>query len=205
MIQLLQNKTGEIQSLLEHFKNQPDDLKNNLFLLQRRIESLSKDFEVLKKNFTETTSQTPVEDPVKIVPEISEAVIAPKEEKTETPVAPILKEPKSIESQEEKEEAKLAESVTLNDQLQSGSRKIIGQKLSSHKLEDIQSAIGINDRFLFIRELFENSADAYNSAISFINQSDNFETVQNWINKEKHWDMEDPTVIQFVEITKRKF
>lgn len=229
ILQLLLNKTEEIQSLLNHFQNQPDDLEGGMDMLSDRIEGLGKDFDLLKKNSV-------VEKASKIIPEIKEELVseikeeaAPIIEKEAAPViekeaAPVqqvkieevaeaLEEAETIEPVVTEEvtssisngESKEEESAILNDQLQASASGVLGEQLSTHRLKDVQSAIGINDRFLFIRELFNNSAEDYNSAIEFVNQSANYTAVDNWIKTEKDWDPENPTVNQFIEVVKRKF
>ncbi|MCT4603090.1 MAG: hypothetical protein N4A59_09360 [Marinifilum sp.] len=208
ILQLLLNKTEEIQSLLQHFKNQPDDLKGGLDLLSYRIEGLERDFDLLKKNFSEVKKVDVTTVVKEEVPPIEEAVIEHKTEAIEEAESkePIVEE--KVESpvlNGEKKEENQEESSILNDQLQTTASGVLGEQLSSHRLKDVQSAIGINDRFLFIRELFDNNADAYNSAIDMVNQSPNYTHVENWIKENGNWDMENPTVNLFIEIVKRKF
>ncbi len=196
VIQLLKSKTEEIQNLLEHFTNKPEDLSDSIELLDSRILGLSQDFNILKKNCelkpTETISASP--EPIKKEIEFSD---------TSSEKQQVIDNISPEKPETEKKEQIESEIVTQN--VQSEPIQLIGEKLPSQKLKDIQSAIGINDRFLFARELFENNIDEYNTAISFINKAGTFESVMNWIKAEKEWNLEDPTVTQFIEITKRKF
>ncbi|MCU0461658.1 MAG: hypothetical protein MUF36_06545 [Bacteroidales bacterium] len=45
--------------------------------------------------------------------------------------------------------------------------------LKAKPLSDLKQAIGVNDRFLFIRELFNGDSDSYNQAISKIDEANN--------------------------------
>ncbi|MGQ1910203.1 hypothetical protein ACT3CE_10470 [Marinifilum sp. RC60d5] len=199
MIQLLLNKTGEIQSLLEHFKNQPYDLEKDMPLLSDRIEGLSKEFELLKLSFTHPVKE--IEKP-EILIETVNVEIKPKEK----PEITVENTPETIIPETVKlKTAEPEEASNLNDQLQKPSSEILGEKFFSNSLSDIQSAIGINDRFLFTRELFNNSTEEYNTEINFINSADNFSSIEDHFRKNKNWDFEDPIVNQFIEITKRKF
>ena len=195
MIKLLHNKTGEIQSLLEHFKNQPDDLEKDMPLLSDRIEGLSKEFELLKLSFTNPVKE--IKKTEILIEPIKNIEIKPEEKKEilrEHTSDPIISDTDIME-----------EMSNLNDKLQKPTSEILGEKIFSNTLTDIQSAIGINDRFLFTRELFNNSTEEYNAEINFINSADNFSTIENHFRKNKNWDFEDPIVNQFIEITKRKF
>lgn len=223
LLQLLQNKTEEIQNLLGHFKNNPDDLNKGLNLLADRIESLSKEFEFMKDGFSKVNSSVPKEEKVELLnTESREDKVIHAEEK-KGPIAEVSKESEEIKTETEavsensteekveplvttstKEEKTDTEEI-LNDQLQKKSTEVIGEKLINNKLSDIQTAIGINDRFLFIRELFENNMEAYNSSIKFINETNNFSVLEEHFKNNTNWDFENPTVIQFMELTKRKF
>jgi hypothetical protein len=204
VIQLLKSKTEEIHSLLEHFTNNPADLIDSIELLEARINGLSQDFKILKKN-----SELKQDEP--IILNLPEEVIFASPEPIKKEIEPIATTEKvsAIETitnvKEELELKEQTESAIIIESVQSEPVRLIGEKLSTQKLVDIQSAIGINDRFLFTRELFENNIDKYNTAISFVNKTDSFASVINWIKAEKEWDLEDPTVAQFIEITKRKF
>jgi len=204
MLQLLQNKTGEIQSLLEHFKNTPNELEEGISLLSDRIEGLSKEFEILKANFNSVNEIVQEErivskEPVISNPEIKEEAKVEIVEEIKVKIEEELIAPVSIHNE------KIEESSTLNDQLQSSGSEIIGEKIYSNSITDIRSAIGINDRFLFIRELFNNDNDKYNSTIEFINNAADFGIVEEQFKLNQNWDFENPTVVQFLEITKRKF
>ncbi len=205
VIQLLKSKTEEIQNLLEHFTNKPADLNDGIELLDSRILGLSQDFKILKKNCELKPAGT-------VSTDIPEEIISasPEPIKKEIDFSNTNSEKQQVidnisTEKPETEKKEQIESEIVIQKVQSEPIQLIGEKLPSQKLKDIQSAIGINDRFLFARELFENNIDEYNTAISFINKAGTFESVMNWIKAEKEWDLEDPTVTQFIEITKRKF
>ncbi|MDQ2179483.1 hypothetical protein [Marinifilum sp. D714] len=211
LIQLLHNKTEEIQNLLDHFKNNPDDLNKGLNLLSDRIESLSKEFEFMKDGFSKVNSSIPKEEKVELPStenNISEMI---HHEVKQEKITEVIKETVEIKAEavvtasENPANEKIDTEEILNDQLQNRSTKVIGEKLINNKLSDIQTAIGINDRFLFIRELFENNAEAYNSSIKFINETSNISVIEEHFKHNTNWDFENPTVIQFMELTKRKF
>jgi hypothetical protein len=63
-----------------------------------------------------------------------------------------------------------SEKKTMNDQLASGeSDNSIGNKMQQSHITDLKSAIGINDKFLFINELFKGDLASYNRAIENLN------------------------------------
>jgi ribosomal protein S15P/S13E len=211
LLQLLQNKTEEIQSLLNHFKSNPDDLSKGLHLLSDRIEGLSKEFQLIKDDLNAEKpvinklekKEIHVEETKVEFPEKKEILI--EETKEEIPEKEAIVQTVVPGKMEEVVSTELNSDSILNDQLQQKSSDVIGEKLIQNKISDIQSAIGINDRFLFIRELFENNPEAYNSSINFINRTENYELIEEHFKSQTNWDFENPTVIQFMELTKRKF
>ncbi|RUT78487.1 hypothetical protein [Ancylomarina longa] len=195
MIQLLRNKAEEIKSLLEHFQNHPNELQNEIGLLEDRIKSLSKDFNLLQTNIKNDSEEFELNN------EKEQNLQGNKEIKDN----PVFKTKKNHINEDISKESKFLDNSTINDQLKSDSTNIISDKLSSQKLTDIRTAIGINDKFLFIKELFDSKKEDYNSSIEFLNQSTDLGKIQEWMVNEKNWDIENPTVKQFTEIIKRKF
>ncbi len=72
-------------------------------------------------------------------------------------------------------------------------------------VDDIMVAIGLNDRFLFTRELFDNDAEKFTKTINALNQKDNWNQASAYLDENFHWDMEDPTLILFLSFVKRRY
>ncbi|HSW67959.1 MAG TPA: hypothetical protein VLH16_05230 [Bacteroidales bacterium] len=61
-------------------------------------------------------------------------------------------------------------SKTIGEKLkQPGDDNLIGSKMQQSPVSDLKSIIGINDKFLFINELFKGDMTAYNTAINRLN------------------------------------
>lgn len=69
------------------------------------------------------------------------------------------------------------------------------------KLED---AIGINDRYLFIREIFDNNKDTYRQAISQLDKADNLKDARTIIMSYTGENKESRAVKQLINLVKRK-
>ena len=50
--------------------------------------------------------------------------------------------------------------------------KSISSRMSYQNIKDLKSAIGINEKFLFINELFKGNMKAYNDSIILLNDCD---------------------------------
>ena len=233
ILRLIKNNIDEIRDLIIHFQDEEDDLKSGFPSLESRLNSLNKDIDVLKSNLSQHPSETiPVEDPIELkkqpIPPIQEKeeeeieVIEEILEEEVTEARPFIKEQerknesliseedqeKDVEDRDTKEESiKKIDPIfsTLNDKLHESSGHNLQEKIKKSKLDDIQSAIGINDQFLFIRELFENKSEAYRSAINYINSEDDYTKIVSYFNTSQKWDSEDVNVIQVYDLIKRKF
>ncbi len=98
--------------------------------------------------------------------------------------------------------------ATLADRLREGQEKRIADKLQENKVADLRTTIGINDKFLFINELFEGNMRIYDEAIQKLNASTTMAQADMLLLDLKivyNWDSESPTVKKFVELVRRKF
>ncbi len=81
--------------------------------------------------------------------------------------------------------------------------------LKETPIKDLRKAIGINDRFLFINDLFRGDEVMYERSIKTINSFNIFPEAEYWISRELKtklgWDTELAVVIQFDQLVKRRF
>lgn len=209
VIKLIKNNIEEIRNLVIHFQNEEDDLQGGFPLLESRLNSLNKDIEILKSglNKHEVISDSPL-NPIDFE---SQALSTNKNDRDVVIDVNEITIEKTIHTEleyqpEELTVDKVEQTVsTLNDKLQESRSNNLQEKIQKSKLKDIQSAIGINDQFLFIRELFESNTEEYKSAINYINTQDDYNKIISHFNKFPKWDNEDVTVIQFFDLIKRKF
>ncbi len=70
---------------------------------------------------------------------------------------------------------------------------------------DLKKAIGINDRFLFIRELFDGDAQLFNDSIEKINTFNSFEEAKAFITTNFNWKEGSEAESHFIHLLKRRF
>jgi len=112
---------------------------------------------------------------------------------------------------------KKAKPETISDKLQ-GERQFvyetlaekavqqnISSKLQSKPISSIISAIGINDKFKLIRDLFNEDSESYARAIKKLDTCNNFNEAFNYISTSFNWDMEDDSVQFILDLVRRKF
>jgi hypothetical protein len=99
-------------------------------------------------------------------------------------------------------------SDSLNDKLKQ-SKKELSEALKDTPIKDIKKAIGINDRFQFINDLFKGDEAMYERSIKTINGFSIYPEAEYWIRRELKtklgWDDQHDTVKQFDQLIKRRF
>ncbi len=92
----------------------------------------------------------------------------------------------------------------LNEKL-AGQNEILSRKIQSGPIENIASSIGINDKFYFIKELFQGKAEEFKKAIEILDEAANFNEAYNYISNHFTWDMKDEPVQNLLNLIRRKF
>lgn len=97
---------------------------------------------------------------------------------------------------------------SLNDRLKEDKTEL-SQSLTSAPIKDLKKAIGVNDRFLFLNELFRGDEAMYERSIKTIQNFSIYPEAEFWIRRELKvkigWEASDPVVKQFDELIKRRF
>lgn len=100
------------------------------------------------------------------------------------------------------------QSESLNDKLKQGKTELV-EVLKETPVKDLRKAIGINDRFLFINDLFRGDEVMYERSIKTINSFNIYAEAEYWINREMKvklgWDNNHHTVQHFDQLVKRRF
>lgn len=72
-------------------------------------------------------------------------------------------------------------------------------------VDDFNKAIGINDSYLFLRELFSGNKMAFQAAIETVNAAGSFDKAQQYFRSTYHWDETSPIVEAFYKAVHRRF
>ncbi|MDZ4796365.1 MAG: hypothetical protein SGI83_19005 [Bacteroidota bacterium] len=158
-----------------------------------------------------------VKEEKKIVEEIKETVlvdngtlsVVQKNGQLDMVFDPMTEIPTLSHQPKEKEvndATKLGES--LNDKLKQGKTELV-EILKEAPVKDLRKAVGINDRFLFINELFRGDESMYERSIKTINSFNIYAEAEYWISRELKvklgWNHEQPSVKHFDQLVKRRF
>jgi hypothetical protein len=85
----------------------------------------------------------------------------------------------------------------------------VAHLLQETPIKDLRKAIGINDKFLFLNELFNGDEAAYERSIKTINAFHVLQEAEYWINRELKlrlgWNDTRDTVQHFYQLVRRRF
>jgi hypothetical protein len=88
-------------------------------------------------------------------------------------------------------------------------KKEVAEKIALEPIKDLRGAIGINDKFQFMEELFNKDESLFESSIKTINAYKNFAEAQFWIKQnlriKYNWVEDSTTVMAFDQLVKRRF
>jgi hypothetical protein len=158
----------------------------------------------------------PAEHPA---PEPEEQPVAEVVPEKPAPAAEPAPEPEAAEKAASQESATPAAHTTLAGRFSAPARSL-GDSLSAgsdpagssgrivfQPIDDLTTAIGLNDKFRLVADLFANDTAQYEEAITRINRAVNFDEA-NWILQKYHtadWDQRTESVNRIKEFVKRRF
>lgn len=100
------------------------------------------------------------------------------------------------------------EGIPVNEKIAPGSESV-ADKLKQQPVSDLSSAIGMNERFLFTKELFGGDSVMYNDAVTYLNSLKSMEEARIYLESNFHgkynWEMGSDTVIVFMELLNKRF
>jgi len=201
--------------LIDTIKNKTDSLSANnripdlqLEIILSKIEQLHQKaigLKYLNQHADEVSSslyagQQEVDQQIS-APETQESIgqHAPVQKDVVINMDPTIEKPQIIEQKDIK-----IEKITNDLSAIGASAEDIGEKLQLQPLSDIKSAIGINDKFLFINELFGGSSDEFEAMVGLLNQLSSMEEAQQSLEK-YGWEKENETAQSFIKLVSRRY
>lgn len=165
-------------------------------VLEVSEEAVQAELEEIKRN-AETRSQLSTQqkpgfqfDPIEDIPTLLHQQQRETERSAPAPVLPIVEE------------------SSLNDRLKKTQTEL-GDTLKDSSIKDLRKAIGLNDRFAFINDLFRGDEAMYERSIKTINNFAIYPEAEYWIKRELKlklgWDESLQVVKDFDQLVKRRF
>lgn len=230
-IDIIIKDLNEAREIIDDLKNYPGVPEFQIELAKSKCKSASDVIALIKRiNLTAPPAAEPYKPHVEPVTQRAEPHVEPVNEKAEPIAEPIIEkaepyvEPvfEKAEPQPEPEAARpsdkkpagfsiIADQFTgrtesFNEQL--GTRKQgddVLEILRTKPLSSLNEAIGINDKFLFIREIFDGSTESYNEAIQQLEKVGNISDAMAVIMGYAGDNSGSEAVTQLVDLIKRKF
>lgn len=99
---------------------------------------------------------------------------------------------------------------TVNDLLSKNSpQQTLGSQFSSQQVRDLKSMISLNDKLLFVRDLFNSYSLAYSEAIELLNRFESMEAAENFLKQnyalKNNWADKQLAADKFYELLSRRF
>jgi hypothetical protein len=99
--------------------------------------------------------------------------------------------------------------VTLNDQFLKEPTPSLADLHLKVKIENIKNYITINQRFMFINDLFNSNAAEFNAAVDELENKRTFEEALAFLKKnygDKYgWDMDSETLVEFLDVVSKRY
>lgn len=115
----------------------------------------------------------------------------------------------AVRSEKEKPKKTEEKSKTLNDQLSKEGVKTIADIHEKKALESIKSNLTINQKFMFVNQLFNGNMDDFNQVVNFLdncrNQAEAMEFINNNYLKKNSWNKDSTEVREFIEVIAKKY
>ncbi len=116
------------------------------------------------------------------------------------PDTPII--PAPVEAVEEKTDPKERKQSAKN------AEESMVEKLQHKRIADLKAAIGINEKFQFINELFDGNMKEYNVAVDQVNNFSSQSEAESYLSNLREmykWDPENAIALNFQELVERRF
>jgi len=100
--------------------------------------------------------------------------------------------------------------TSINDSFASGTpKKTLADKLGRQPITDLKAAIGLNQKFLYMNDLFQGENEIFHDAIDKINAfrelAQAIEYIESNLSSSYKWDMESSSVLSFMDLVERRF
>ena len=100
--------------------------------------------------------------------------------------------------------------LTINEILASqSSQSTVSSQFAQRQIKDLKSLINLNDKLVFVRDLFNGYSLAYSEAIEILNRFDSFESADNFLKQnyssKNNWAEKQNVADKFYEILNQRF
>jgi hypothetical protein len=102
-----------------------------------------------------------------------------------------------------------SDAFTLNDQFLKEPKPTLADLHIKVKIENLKNYITINQRFMFINDLFSGKAEDFNAAVDELENKKSFDEALEFLKKnygdKNGWDMESETLVEFLDVVSKRY
>ncbi len=150
----------------------------------------------------------PAEEPAQVVEKVPEMHVVPEVSAEE--FVPVSKKEKVKASDRSKElhEVLGTTSESLNDKLKEKKTEL-AEVLTDTPIKDLKKAISLNERFIFIAELFQNNESMFDRSVKTLNSFNILSEAMFWLERELkvklEWEDKSEAALHFISLVKRRY
>lgn len=142
--------------------------------------------------------------PIHHIPEIPKA----ETPKVEVAPPPVVQEPLRPQVDTDEKESMLTINQRISAQINANASRN-EEHVSSQPISDLKRAITLNDKLLYIKDLFNGYNLAYSEALDILNRFNSFDEAENFLKTsyaaKNNWDAKPATTEKFYELLRRRF
>jgi len=98
-----------------------------------------------------------------------------------------------------------SEKPTLNEEIGSQAKEEdLSAQLNTNPISSLTGAIGLNEKFELINELFDGDKNSFDNTMQVLNSSPSFVEAYSYLEEKFEWDMENQYVQRILELIRRK-
>lgn len=142
--------------------------------------------------------------PIHPIPEIAKA----ETPKVEVTPPPVIKEPLKPQVDVDEKEGMLTINQRISAQINANASRN-AEHTSTQPITDLKQAITLNDKLLYIKDLFNGYNLAYSEALDILNRFNSFDEAENFLKTsyaaKNNWDAKPATTEKFYELLRRRY
>ena len=175
---------------------------------EEEVAATEQEHKIEKEIASEGESEVIAEQEEESAPEVEEEITEEEPKAEEVKEEPV----REIEPEEEPEAVAISNRIgdriitekSVNDLLSGNGDKKLEYKISNSPVQSIQAAIGINDRYQYIRELFSGNAETFAKTVVDLDNLGNIQEAVAYLQENFKW-KKNETSLKFVNLVKRRF
>jgi len=171
-------------------------------IIEETPKKITKEEPVPLHEYVPTPAPTPIPTPAPTPAPTPTSTPAP------TPIPNSVKEKK--QQSDVSKSSILAEKISpsdfhpINETLAQKKSGDLSSRLQTTPLTSISSGIGVNDMFLYVRELFKGDNDLYNKTVQRLDSSDSLKSALEFIQQNFDWNEDSETTQKFIHLIYRR-